>query len=94
MMSLVKNNSIGMGLACSRDILRKMGGDIWLHQSEEGLTVFKSYVMIEIKNSCRRGNFKRQNIFMSHNRKLKEKSIMYLHENMDEHIESEIDQDA
>ena len=39
-LSLVQNMSIGLGLACSAEIIKKLRGDIQLEQSQRGLTVF------------------------------------------------------
>ena len=36
----VKNNSIGMGLACSKLIINKLNGKLRLLESERGKTVF------------------------------------------------------
>ena len=45
----VKNHSIGMGLACSREIARKLGGDVWLKSSKKGLTVFSISIPVIAK---------------------------------------------
>jgi len=39
-MGAVKDANIGMGLACSKEIVNKLGGDIILKESQRGLTVF------------------------------------------------------
>ena len=36
----VKDNNIGMGLACSHEITKQLGGDIILQKSCRGLTIF------------------------------------------------------
>ena len=49
----VKDNSIGIGLACSHAICREMGGDMILRESKQGLTAFafKIPVKVNINNS-------------------------------------------
>jgi K+-sensing histidine kinase KdpD len=49
-MQKVTNNSIGIGLSCSRDIITAMGGKIRLKHSEKGFTIFNVRVPIEIEN--------------------------------------------
>ena len=49
-MKKVKDNSIGMGLACSREIIRQLGGDAILKESEKGRTIFKVTLPVESKN--------------------------------------------
>ena len=36
-----KNDNLGLGLAATRTIVKKLGGDLFLKQSTNGLTVFK-----------------------------------------------------
>jgi K+-sensing histidine kinase KdpD len=48
-LELVKDNSIGLGLTCSREILRKLGGDIKLVQSENKVTVFGFDMPVDTK---------------------------------------------
>ena len=36
----VKDNSIGMGLACSYSICKELGGDLTIKESKRGLTIF------------------------------------------------------
>jgi sensor histidine kinase regulating citrate/malate metabolism len=43
-----KNANIGIGLACSKEICNKIGGDIKLKHSQKGLTVFSFKIPIEI----------------------------------------------
>jgi K+-sensing histidine kinase KdpD len=49
-MQKVTNNSIGIGLSCSRDILTAMGGKIRLKHSEKGFTIFNVRVPVEFEN--------------------------------------------
>ena len=43
----VKNNSIGMGLACSRLIINKLDGKLQLMESERGKTVFRIQIPVK-----------------------------------------------
>ena len=49
-MKKVKDNSIGMGLACSRSIIRELGGDVFLKESQKGKTIFKVTLQVEVTN--------------------------------------------
>jgi signal transduction histidine kinase len=49
-MRKVTNNSIGIGLACSRDIITAIGGKLSLKHSEKGLTVFNVKVPVDLEN--------------------------------------------
>ena len=49
-MKEVKNNSIGMGLACSRMIIKQLRGNLVLVESERGKTVFKLSLPVECQN--------------------------------------------
>jgi signal transduction histidine kinase len=44
-----ENDNIGLGLSCSREISRKLGGDMKLKRSKKGLTsfVFKFPVVLK-----------------------------------------------
>lgn len=44
-----ENDNIGMGLASSKDICNKMGGDIKLKQSKKGLTIFAFKIPITLE---------------------------------------------
>lgn len=44
------NDSIGIGLACSSDICKKLGGDITLKKSEPGLTVIAFKFPVTLRN--------------------------------------------
>ena len=46
-----ENDNIGIGLACSKDICVKMGGDIILKTSHPGLTVFAFKIPIKVIRS-------------------------------------------
>ena len=46
-MKNVKNNSIGMGLSCSRMIMRQLMGNLELVESERGRTVFRMQMPVE-----------------------------------------------
>jgi K+-sensing histidine kinase KdpD len=46
----VKDNNIGMGLACSEAISSALGGDIIIQQSKRGLTVFAFKFPVQVKN--------------------------------------------
>ena len=35
-----ENDNIGLGLACAKEICKKLGGDLKLKQSEKGMTIF------------------------------------------------------
>lgn len=65
-----QNESIGLGLACSSDICKKVGGDITLKKSEEGITViaFKFPVTLKSKVS-------HKNSYNDIDQILKEKSL-------------------
>ena len=43
----VKNNSIGMGLACSKLIINQLYGNLKLKESERGKTVFRMEMPVE-----------------------------------------------
>lgn len=43
-----QNDNIGIGLACSKDICKRMGGDIVLKASREGLTAFAFKIPIKV----------------------------------------------
>jgi sensor histidine kinase regulating citrate/malate metabolism len=45
----VDNQSIGIGLAASSTLVKKIGGDITLRQSQKGLTVFSFKVPVTIE---------------------------------------------
>ena len=47
-MKKVKDNTLGFGLSCSRDIFRSLGGDILLKHSQEKFTVFSITIPIEV----------------------------------------------
>ena len=44
-----KDHSIGVGLACSREIITQMGGKAYLKHSDDGLTVFTMEIPVKIK---------------------------------------------
>ena len=44
-----KDHSIGVGLACSREIITQMGGKAYLKHSDDGLTVFTMEISVKIK---------------------------------------------
>jgi len=43
-----KNDNIGIGLACSKDLCKLLGGDVILKFSESGLTAFSFKIPIKI----------------------------------------------
>ena len=43
-----QNDNLGIGLACSKDICIRMGGDIALKVSQEGLTAFSFKIPIKV----------------------------------------------
>lgn len=43
-----QNDNLGIGLACSKDICIRMGGDIALKVSHEGLTAFSFKIPIKV----------------------------------------------
>ena len=45
----VKDNSIGMGLACSKQIAISVGGDITIKESQRGLTIFAFKIPVQVK---------------------------------------------
>ena len=47
----VKDNTIGMGLACSKEICNNLGGDLMIVSSEPGLTIF-SFKLPVIAKHC------------------------------------------
>ena len=48
-MKKVKDHTIGMGLACSKDISNSLGGDLTIISSEPGLTQFAFKVPVIAK---------------------------------------------
>ena len=48
-LSQVKDNTIGMGLACSQQIVSSCGGDITIKESQRGLTVFGFKMPVEVR---------------------------------------------
>jgi nitrogen-specific signal transduction histidine kinase len=46
-MKNVKNNSIGMGLSCSKMIMKQLKGKLELVESQRGRTVFKLQMPVE-----------------------------------------------
>ena len=46
-MRLVKDNSIGLGLSCSKVLTNKLGGEVKLVQSQPRLTVFKFHIPVK-----------------------------------------------
>lgn len=44
----VKDNSIGLGLSCTKAILNQLGGDIYLKSSQKNLTVFQLHLPVEV----------------------------------------------
>lgn len=68
-----KNDNIGLGLAATRTISRKMGGDLTLKQSQVGLTVFN--LLFPVSNNYKPLNiFNNQNGFSSRERDLNSQS--------------------
>ena len=53
-MKKVKDHNIGMGLACSKSIIRQLGGDVVLKESKKGRTIFKVNLPIESLKGSRR----------------------------------------
>ena len=51
-LSQVKDNNIGMGLACSEQITTALGGDITIKESRKGFTVFAFKIPVKIKNDA------------------------------------------
>ena len=47
----VNDNSIGMGLACSKQIACKLGGDIMIKHSEPNLTIFCFKIPVDVARS-------------------------------------------
>ena len=47
-LDLVKDRSIGLGLACSKDIINALGGDVSLIASTKGLTVFRVTMPVKV----------------------------------------------
>ena len=48
----VQDHSIGMGLACSHDIARALGGDTMIKQSNNGLTIFLFRIPVHVEESA------------------------------------------
>jgi sensor histidine kinase regulating citrate/malate metabolism len=44
-----QNDNIGIGLTCSKEICKKIGGDIKLIQSKKGLTVMAFKIPVKVK---------------------------------------------
>jgi len=44
-----RNDNIGLGLSGSREITLRLGGDITLKQSKEGLTVFSFKLPVKVQ---------------------------------------------
>ena len=51
-MKKVKNNSIGMGLACSKIIVNQLNGKLRLKESVKGKTIFRIEVPVEKVDKC------------------------------------------
>lgn len=45
-LKLVKDNSIGLGLACSKEIVQQLHGDLKLVHSQSNLTVFEFFIPV------------------------------------------------
>jgi sensor histidine kinase regulating citrate/malate metabolism len=46
-----QNDNIGVGLTCSKEICKKIGGDIKLIQSKKGLTVMAFKIPVKVKKT-------------------------------------------
>ena len=53
-MKKVKDHTIGMGLACSKDICTNLGGDIMIVSSEPGLTQFSFKLPVIAKQKLKK----------------------------------------
>ena len=51
-MRRVKNNSIGMGLSCSKLIVNQLYGNLKLKESVRGKTVFRMEMPVEKRDKC------------------------------------------
>ena len=47
----LQNDNIGIGLSCSKNLCKKMGGDIKLKHSEKGLTAMHFKLPVQVKQS-------------------------------------------
>jgi K+-sensing histidine kinase KdpD len=45
-----QNDTIGLGLSCSKEICKKLGGDLKLKQSEKGMTIFTFKIPVSLQN--------------------------------------------
>ena len=48
----MKNNSIGMGLACSKLIMKQLQGKLKLVESARGKTIFRIEMPVEKRDHC------------------------------------------
>jgi C4-dicarboxylate-specific signal transduction histidine kinase len=45
-----QNDNLGLGLACSKSIANKMGGDIKLKMSKKGISVFAFKIPVKLQS--------------------------------------------
>ena len=46
-----QNDNIGMGLSCSKEICKKLGGDMRLKHSQKGMTIFAFKFPVELSKN-------------------------------------------
>jgi K+-sensing histidine kinase KdpD len=46
-----QNDNIGLGLSCSKEICKKLGGDLKLKQSEKGMTIFGFKIPVTLQET-------------------------------------------
>ena len=57
-MKKVKDHTIGMGLACSKEICNNLGGDLMLVSSEPGFTQFSFKLPVLVRKKSRKESLK------------------------------------
>jgi K+-sensing histidine kinase KdpD len=55
--SKAQNDNVGLGLSCSKEICKHMGGDMRLKESKKGLTVFTFKIPVLLKVNGEHKNF-------------------------------------
>ena len=90
-----KDHSIGIGLAASREIVQRMGGDAFLKRSSDGLTVFSITLPVQVAEYDQEGPL--QTVVMSKKMGLTDKVVAYLEVQLDYPVDqtltAQIDED-
>ena len=87
-MKKVKDNSIGMGLACSHTIMRELKGNLFLKESQRGRTIFQMNLPVEyqqyLENISMNNNgltCQSKKVLFNFKRRIQKKIELYLIEN-------------